>query len=429
VGVRQELEERVGQAVAGRLPEVLDLYRHLHAHPELSGQEAATAALAARELKRAGFETITGLGGHGVAGRLSRGPGRRLLLRCDMDALPLREQTGLPYASAQEATVLGGEAVAVMHACGHDVHTAAVLGASRILAEMEGAWAGELMVACQPAEETVGGAKLMLADGLYERLGRPDWALALHVRPELAAGTVGLGEGVRTAGSLSLDVTIRGRGGHGAVPHKAVDPVVLAAQFVLAAQSVVSRETDPAEMVVVSIGSIHGGAKRNIIPEAVELKLTVRSYREAVGEAAARALERHARGLALAAGLSEDEMPVFRHAEPPFRPLVNDGRLAKTLRDVFSRILGPDKVLPLPPSAGSEDFSDFSPPHAPVPLCLYQLGCTAPERLARAESGAEPLGLLHTPRFAPEAEGTLRTGMKTLVAAALRLLGNTGTDP
>jgi len=211
--------------------------------------------------------------------------------------------------------------------------------------------------------------------------------------------------------------------GHGALPHKTIDPVVLAAQFVLAAQTVVSRQTHPAEMVLVTIGSIHGGSKRNVIPDRVELKLTVRGYKEAVIDAAEAALERHARGLALAAGLDDGEMPAFDRAEPPFRPVINDAHLTRTLSGLFADLLGPERVVPVPPSTGSEDFADFSPPGAELPLCMYHIGCTAPQRLAQADPGQGRLGLLHTSRFAPDAEPTLRTAMTTLAAAALALLG------
>ncbi len=421
--VADEWKKRLYQLVEVHLPPALALYRRIHARPELSGEETATAALAAERLAAAGFEVAAGLGGHGVAGRLRNGTGPRLLIRGDMDALPVREETGLAYASTVTSCGPDGQALPVMHACGHDLHTVAVLGAAAILAELRATWAGELMVVCQPAEETVGGAKLMIADGLYERFGRPDWGIALHVRPELPTGSVGLRAGILSAGCRSLDVTIRGRGGHGAAPHKAVDPIVLAAQFVLAAQTVVSRETHPAEMVVVSIGSIHGGSKRNVIPESVELKLTIRGYKEAVIAAADAALRRHARGLASAAGLDENEMPVFHPAEPPFRPVVNDEPLTQTLSALFTDLLGAERVVRQEPSTGSEDFGDFSPAGAELPLCMFHLGCTAPERLARVETGEEKLGLLHTPRFAPDAEPTLRTGLAVLSAAGLRLLG------
>lgn len=422
MALNDDLKEKLNRAVENHLPAVIALYRHFHSHPELSGQEVNTAARAARELGRAGLQVVTGLGGHGVAGRLRNGAGRRMLIRGDMDALPVREETGLEYASNASGLGAAGEMVPVMHACGHDVHTSAVLGAAAVLADLRAEWSGNLIIACQPAEETVGGAKLMIADGLYERFGRPDCGVALHVRPELPTGTVGLGEGVRSSGCSSLDVTIRGRGGHGALPHKAIDPVVLAAQFVLAAQTVVSRQTNPAEMVLVTIGSIHGGSKRNVIPETVELKLTVRGYKEEVIVAAEVALQRHARGLALAAGLTDEEMPVFHRAEPPFRPVINDARVTGVLRGLFIDLLGEERVVRLDPSTGSEDFGDFSPPGAEVPLCMFNIGCSAPERLARHESGEEGLGLLHTSRFAPDAEPTLRTAITTLAAAALGLL-------
>ena len=218
--------------------------------------------------------------------------------------------------------------------------------------------------------------------------------------PSSPRAPVGLGQGVQSSGCRSLDVTIRGRG-HGAVPHKAIDPIVLAAQFVLAAQTVVSRQTNPAEMVLVTVGSIDGGSKRNVIPETVELKLTIRGYKEEVITAAKAALQRHARGLALAAGLSEAEMPIFHQAEPPFRPVVNDAHVTGALKDLFSDLRGAERVVWLEPSTGSDYFSDFSPVGAAVPLCMFKLGCTASERLARVERGEKTLGLLHTPRFAP----------------------------
>jgi amidohydrolase len=422
MALTEPLKARLNQAVEKHLPSVLELYRHLHRHPELSGQEVHTSALAVRELERTGLDVASGLGGHGVAGLFRNGGGGRLLIRGDMDALPVKEETGLDYASTVTALGPDGENVPVMHACGHDIHTSAVLGAAAVLAELRQDWKGELIVACQPAEETVGGAKRMVADGLYERFGRPDWAVALHVRPELPTGAVGLAEGVRTSGCRSLDVILRGRGGHGALPHKTIDPIVLAAQFILAAQTVVSRQTHPAEMVLVTIGSIHGGSKRNVIPERVELKLTIRGYKEEIIAAAESALQRHARGLALAAGLSEEEMPIFHRAEPPFRPVINDAAVTQVLRELFADLLGAEKVVHLEPSTGSEDFADFSPVGAELPLCMFNIGCTASEMLVRAAKGEARLGLLHTPRFAPDAEPTLRAAMTTLAAAALRLM-------
>ena len=260
MALTDHVKERLKQAVERNLPAVMDLYRHFHSHPELSGQEANTAAGAARGASPGRIR-----GGNRL-GRARRG--RAAAQRVPADGcssagtwmrLPVREETGLEYASTVSGLGPAGEPLPVMHACGHDIHTAVVLGTAAILAELRTEWAGELIVACQPAEETVGGAKFMIADGLYERFGRPDWGVALHVRPELPTGSVGLGQGVQSSGCRSLDVTIRGRGGHGAVPHKAIDPIVLAAQFVLAAQTVVSRQTNPAEMVLVTIGSIHGG--------------------------------------------------------------------------------------------------------------------------------------------------------------------------
>lgn len=291
------LKQRLMDLVGAELEALNVLYRHLHAHPELSGREVQTAAYLAERMRCLGLVVHTGLGGHGLAGVMENGPGPTVLLRADMDALPLKECTGLPFASTAEAD-LHEQSAGVMHACGHDVHMTCLVGAATVLRSLQPWFGGRVIFVAQPDEEVQGGARLMMAEGLYGKTGRPDWCIALHVKPDLAAGFVGLAPGVRSSAAQALDIAIRGRGGHGAAPHQATDPVVLAAQFVLALQSIVSREIDPAKMGLITVGAIHGGTKRNIIPDRVDLNMTVRAYEEEVRDRIVSAVVRTAKGLA-----------------------------------------------------------------------------------------------------------------------------------
>ncbi len=416
------LKQRLEAAVTARLDELTDLYRHFHAHPELSEREERTAARVAEELGKLGIQTLTGIGGHGVAGVLENGPGPALLIRADMDGLPLTEATGLPFASKVRDIGPGGREVGVMHACGHDLHMTCMIGAAAALSELKDAWSGRILFVAQPAEETVGGARLMMEDGLYVRTGRPGFGIALHVAPDLPAGSVALGPGVRTAGSHPLDVTIRGRGGHGAMPHKTRDPVVIASRLVLALQTVVSRELDPADMGLITVGSIHGGSKRNIIPDRVDLDLTIRFFKPEVGEQIVEAVKRTAGGLAQAAGLPTDLHPIVKTAEPPFPPVINDPDLTRRLNQVFTDLLGAEKVTETPPSTGSEDFGFFGLSEPAVPLVYFKLGVTGQERLDAAGNGEGEVSMLHEAGFYPDLREGLPTGVKTLAGAGLELL-------
>ena len=400
-----------------RLPALLDLYRHLHSRPELSGEETRTAARLAEEWRAAGYEVTGGVGGTGVVGLLKNGEGPTVMLRCDLDALPVTEATGLPFASEVTAERPGGGTTGVMHACGHDVHMTVVTGAGRYFAENRDAWSGTLMLIAQPAEETGQGAKAMLADDLFTRFPKPDYAVALHVASNVAAGTVQTLEGFSLANVDSVDVVFRGRGGHGAQPHTTIDPIVIAAEFVLSAQAIVAREVKPTDPAVVTVGSIHAGSKHNIIPEEARLQLTLRSYSDAVRAQLLAAIERRANAAAAAAGAPP---PTVESSEGT-PALYNDPTLTARLTAVFQEELGEGNVAVGEPSMGGEDFSRYG--RAGVPILMYRLGSLAPRDLMRYEkAGMEPPSL-HSATYAPDAEATLPVGVRTLIAAGRELLG------
>jgi hippurate hydrolase len=412
----------VAARINAAYPRLETLYKHFHANPELSLQEARTAARLADELAALGYAVTRGVGGHGVVAVLPNGDGPTLLLRTDMDALPVIEQTGAPYASTVTGTGDGGETVGVMHACGHDMHMSVFLGAAEVLAGMRAHWRGTLVLIGQPAEETVQGARAMLADGLYERFPRPDTCLALHVAPDMPAGMVGITDGHALANTDSVDIIVRGVSGHGAWPHRTKDPVVLAAQIVLALQTIVSREIDPTEPAVVTVGSIHGGTKHNIIPDEVHLQLTVRSYADEVRAQTLAAIRRITQKLAEAAGMPEDRYPVVSVSDRGVPSTYNDPELAARLRALFGQWLGPDQVLRTKPIMGAEDFGLYSRAYAGIAGCMLWLGTVDPERFAAHARDGRPLPPLHSSAFLPEIEPTMRTGITALSAAVLDLL-------
>jgi hippurate hydrolase len=414
---------KIGEACA----DLETIYRDLHAHPELSLQEAQTAAKVAAELKRLGFEATSQVGGHGVVGVLRNGVGPTILLRTDLDALPVREQTGLPYASKAKVRDPDGKEVDVMHACGHDMHMTCVLGAARVLSQIKDRWSGTLIAIGQPAEERGAGAKAMLADGLFTRFPRPDYCLALHVTAELPAGTIGYTEGYAAANVDSVDLLIRGVGGHGAYPHKTKDPIVLAAQTVLALQTIDSREIDPTDPVVVTVGSIHGGTKHNIIPDEVKLQLTLRSYSDEVRKKTLAAIERIARGLALAAGVPEDRLPVMSLAEDFLPSAYNTPELTRRWVAVLKAALGEKQVIARKPTMGGEDFGEYGRTEAKIPICMLGLGSVEPERVAESERTGQPLPSLHSAFYRPVPQPTIRTGVLALSLAVLDLAANPQT--
>jgi hippurate hydrolase len=398
------------------------LYKDLHAHPELSFQEKRSSGKVAEGLREAGCEVTTNIGGHGVVGLLRNGDGPVVLVRADMDALPVKEQTGLPFASSARAKNDKGEDVDVMHACGHDMHMTCLVGVARILSALKDRWAGTVMFIGQPAEERVAGAKAMLKDGLFTRFPKPDLCVAMHVSSDLPAGSLGYTEGNAMASSDSVDILVRGVGGHGAMPHTTKDPVVLASQIVLAVQTIVSRETRPTEPSVVTVGSIHGGSKHNIIPDEVRLQLTLRSYSDKVREHQITAIKRITRGLAQAAGLPEDMMPVVTLGRDNVPPTYNDPALTQRLVKTFTAWFGKDNLMTRPSSMGAEDFGLYAH-SAKVPGCMFWLGAVEPARWQESERTGKPLPSLHNSRFHPLREPTLKTGLTAMTAAVLELIG------
>nr|WP_314858133.1 amidohydrolase [uncultured Undibacterium sp.] len=411
--------------------DLFDYYKRLHANPELSHFEINTSANLAAELRKAGYQVTERVGkyadgsrAYGVVAVLENGPGPRLLIRADMDALPIVEETGLPYASKVKAKNLAGQEVGVMHACGHDVHVTTLLGTARELAARRKEWHGTVVLVGQPSEETLDGAQALLRDGLYQRFGRPDMALAMHDSPGLATGQVGVFSGATHAAVTSIDVTIRGIGGHGAAPHRGKDPIMMAAQFINQIQTIVSRNQDPMNSAVVTVGSIHGGTKRNIIPDEVKLELTTRASSDAAMKIIVDGIHRAAEGVAVSNGLAEDRKPIVKIIESETGPSnINNAALAARVKKAISGALGADKVTDGFGIMGSEDFAQYSlPPERPIPTVLFILGVIDQELLAKASTGKAYVPGTHTSKFAPMAEPALKVGVKAMTAAAIDLL-------
>ena len=392
------------------------LYIHFHKNPELSFQEEQTSQRFAAELRKIGCEVTEKVGGFGVVAVMENGDGPRVMLRADMDALPIVEQTGLSYASTVQVEGDTGQMVGVMHACGHDMHMANLIGVARFLADNKNLWAGTVMFIGQPAEERGSGAIAMLDDGLFEKWPKPDYALAMHVAGQLPAGSIGYRAGYAMANVDSVDIHIEGRGGHGSTPHDTIDPIVIAARLILDLQTIVSREVKPLEPAVVTVGSIHGGTKHNIIPDSVHLQLTVRSYTDEVREQVLSAIKRKAAAAAASANAAAPTVEISEGTPALF----NDEELTARLALVFEQALGAEHVQTREPILGGEDFSQFG--RAGVPAVLFFVGSTDAKRLARYESGAVPPAFAHTPRFYPEIEDTLRTGVVSMGSAMLELL-------
>ncbi len=417
------LRDLVAKKVAADYPALEKFYIDLHLHPELSLMEEKTSAKVAAELRGAGFEVTEKFGGFGVVAVLKNGAGPTVLIRSDLDALPVQEETGLPYASKTVTKDLMGREVPVMQACGHDIHMSCLVGTARTLGALREHWSGTLALIGQPAEERGIGARAMLKDGLYRKFPKPDFALALHDSATLPAGTVGTVEGYVMANVDTAEITVRGLGGHGAYPHTTKDPIVLAARIVVALQTIVSRETRPVEPAVVTVGSIHGGTKSNIIPDEVKLQLTLRSYSAAVRAHTIEAIKRICRGEAIAAGMPEDRMPIVTVVEDEFTPATfNDPALTRRVRGAFVDWFGADAVKTIDPEMGGEDFSQFGLTTEKVPICLFRLGAVAPAQAEESQRTGIPLPSLHSSKFAPVPEPTIKTGITAMTAAVMALL-------
>jgi amidohydrolase len=416
--------------VNGQLPGLVDSYKNLHAHPELSHHEEQTSAMLAAELRKAGYTVTEHVGkypdgsqAYGVVAILKNGDGPRLLIRTDMDALPIVEETGLSYASHVKSKNPAGQEVGVMHACGHDIHVTTMIGVARTMAAMKSQWHGTLMLIGQPSEETIDGAKAMLADHLYERFGTPDLAIALHDTNQGAAGTVTLTSGAAQASSTSVDVTMRGVGGHGAAPQAGKDPIVMAAEFIMQLQTIVSRQEDPHDPTVVTVGDIHGGTKRNIIPDEVKMELTIRTFTDKSRKIVLDGVRQTAQGVALSAGVPDDRAPIVTVLEDESTPVnYNNPELTARVKAILVRTLGPQNVIDEVPHMGSEDFGVLGLEGHKIPTFMFWLGAMDPVKFGAAQAQGKQLPGPHTSRFEPLPEPTLRTGIISMSSVAIALL-------
>ena len=427
--VHAQAASSLSSSVDKQLPALTETYKRLHHSPELSHHEEKTSSLLAAELRKLGYSVTERVGkyedgsqAYGVVAILQNGPGPRLLIRADMDALPVEEKTGLDYASTVRSTNAQGQAVSVMHACGHDIHVTVLLGTARELAERKSQWHGTVMLIGQPSEETIDGARAMLADNLYQRFGRPDLILAEHDSSTYPAGSIAIRGGPQQASSTSIDVIMRGIGSHGSAPQNGKDPVLMAAEFVVLAQSIVARQIDPQQPAVLTVGMIHGGTKRNIIPEEVTMGLTLRAYSDGVRDQIIAAVRRTAEGIAVGYGLPQDRMPVVSVSKTEIAPvLFNDPALADRLRAIAVRTLGAEHVEDSKSLMGSEDVGLFRMENK-IPGVMFYLGAVDPPKLAHARETGVPLPGPHSPLFAPVYTPTIKTGVIAMTSMALDLL-------
>jgi len=423
----RSLDARIDQ----ELPGLVATYKTLHQAPELSHYEIKTSAFVASQLRTMGYTVTEHVGkyqradwkGYGVVAILKNGDGPTVLVRTELDALPVEEMTGLPYASHVKTKNDDGMEVSVMHACGHDIHMTTLLGTARILVELKDQWHGTLILIGQPAEEAVSGAQSMIADGMYTRFPKPDYCVALHDSADLEAGKVGYTPGYALASSTSVDVIIRGLGGHGSKPEATKDPIVAAAQFILALQTIVSREKSAFDPAVVTVGSIHGGTRYNIIPDEVHLQLTIRTYKEEVRHAILASIDRMAKSVAMSEGIPGDRAPIVKVNEGEFAPSTyNDPQLTERLAGVFEKTFGAGNVEKIPPIMASEDFGIFGLENHQIPICMFTLGAVNPVKMREHKQTGKPLPGLHSSLWAPLPEPTIRTGIRAMTAAVLELM-------
>ena len=416
-------------SVAAQLPSLTETYKHLHRNPELSHHEEKTSAYLAGELRQLGYTVTERVGkyqdgsqAYGIVAVLENGAGPRLLIRTDMDALPVEEKTGLDYASTVRTKNDQGQDVGVMHACGHDIHMTVLLGFAREMMERKAQWHGTIMLIGQPSEETIDGARAMLADGLYERFGRPDLVLSEHDDSVTPAGSISIKGGPLLASSTSIDVTMRGMGAHGSAPQLSKDPVLMAAEFVVLAQSIVARQVDPQQPAVLTVGTIHGGTKRNIIPEEVTMGLTLRTYSDKVRDQIIADVRRTAEGIAIGYGVPQDRMPIVTVSQSEITPATyNNPAFAESLRAIAVSALGADHVETSDSVMGSEDVGLFTL-GGKIPGVMFRLGAADPAKLAHAKETGVPLPGPHSPLFAPVYAPTITTGVTAMTAMALGLL-------
>jgi hippurate hydrolase len=422
--------QELGSFINGQLPNLVSTYKDIHARPELSHHEERTSALLAAELRKAGFAVTEHVGKYpdgsqalGVVALLQNGAGPKLLIRADMDALPVVEETGVAYASHVKSKNASGQEVGVMHACGHDIHVTTMIGTARALAAGKSRWHGTVMLIGQPSEETIDGAKAMLADHLYERFGKPDLAIALHDTNDRAAGTAAIVSGPALASSTSVDVVLRGIGGHGAHPQEGKDPIVMAGEFIVQLQTIVSRQENPRDPAVVTIGDIHGGTKRNIIPNEVKMELTTRAFSDQARQIILEGIRRTAQGVAVSAGVPDNLAPTVTVLDAESTPVTyNDPKLAARVKSALVAALGAQNVTDDEPIMASEDFGVLGLDQHEIPTVMFWLGAMDPAKLASAKAQGKSLPGPHTSRFEPVPEPTIRTGVTAMTSVAIALL-------
>ena len=417
-------DSALSRAVNEDLDYLESLYHHLHQNPELSFHEKETAARISRELREVGFKVTENVGGHGLVGVLENGKGPTVMLRTDLDALPVEEKTGLKYASKVQVTDDLGKTVHTMHACGHDIHMTVFTGTARRLAAMRSQWQGTLVMIGEPAEERGAGARAMLADGLYTRFPRPDYAMGLHANAVLPAGQIGYVEGYALANVDMVDIHLAGIGGHGAYPHTTKDPIVLAAQIINSLQTLVSRELSPLDPAVVTVGSIHAGTKHNIIPDKVHMQLTVRSYTDENRQALLDGIRRISKAQAQVMGFPEEKMPVIKVRDEFTPALYNNPELTRRVTKVLKQRFGEKRIVEVQPVMGGEDFSEYGRVEPKVPSFFFWLGAVNPLTIESATKKGEKLPSLHSAYFAPLPRPTIETGVEAMTTATIDLFNN-----
>lgn len=419
--VTAQINDKVNAEAQKQAGYSYELCKYLHENPELSLQEFETAKRMAKELREIGFEVTEKVGGNSVVGVFRNGEGKTVLLRTDMDALPIEEKTGFEFASKKIAD-LNGDDVPVMHACGHDIHMSTWAGTARSLVALKDYWKGTLVVIAQQAEELSKGAEEAINDGLYTRFPKPDYAMAYHINPELESGKIGLRGGPVFAGVKTAEITVYGKGGHGAYPQKCIDPVVIAARIVTDLQTIVSRELNPTEPAVVTVGSIHGGTRPNIIPDEVKMKLTLRYFSdETIGKIIA-AIKRIAENAALTAGVSEDKLPRVFVVPIETPPVLNAAELSSKLYGFASAIIGEKNIVETQPEMVGEDFGKYGLTKEGVPICLMWLGSTSREEMLRLEAEGKKPYPLHSPHLNPDYKKTIETGIAVMTGNVIGLL-------
>ncbi len=412
----------VNQAVEADMPQLMTIYRDFHSHPELSMQEVRSPAIIAAEARKLGFEVTEHVGKTGVVAVMKNGPGPVLLIRADMDALPVKEQTGLPFASTATGKLADGTVTPVMHACGHDTHMTTWIGTARRMAAMKDQWSGTLVMIAQPGEELGQGAKAMLADGLFTRFPKPDYLLAFHDSSSLPAGVIGITPGYALANIDSVDIDVKGVGGHGAYPQATRDPIVLASRIVTSLQTLVSRENDPQNPAVVTVGSFHAGTKRNIIPDDAKLQLTIRSYSPETRKLLLDGIRRIAEGEAIAAGMPKDRMPVVTMIDETGDATFNTEPFSSRLSKLFTSHFGADRFETTKPIMASEDFSQYWLTDKSKQSVIFWVGGVPKAKWDAAGGDITKLPSLHSPLWAPDAQAVISTATEAMTLAALDVL-------